>query len=389
MSLLQRLTRAALGAALIVLAAGACGDGSGPVAELQDPGALQSEADAVDDAFQTPQFRSLEALDGLVDFTALPSPGLGAVAALVGVTRPSRSDAHATPQQAMAARAQSIRRLLSSSSASASPSLTPPVIPGGSLGVTYEWDEVAAQYADFGTPGAPANGVRFVLYAVDPFTGEPASPLNSVGYVDIIDQGNASTSSLRVVVVGDDAVTYADYDVTATAGTSSFTASSDGYITDGTRRLDFNVSLGASGNETDFTADFNVTLDLNTPAVLIDLSFGLTATPSTLSSDIDFIFERSGETVRTVGTLTVTDQGGGTFVGTANLRIEVNGHLFATITSNGNTTTIVGGDGEPLTNEELAAVQRLFQLPDEVFDEVFDLLDPAFDILNPNNTGGF
>ena len=52
-----------------------------------------------------------------------------------------------------------------------------------------------------GLTGAPANGVRFVLYAVDPVMLRPVEPVVEVGYADIIDQSTASTTDIRVKVV--------------------------------------------------------------------------------------------------------------------------------------------------------------------------------------------
>ena len=44
--------------------------------------------------------------------------------------------------------------------------------------------------------GAPANGVRFLLYAVDPVTFQPVEPLVEAGYVDITDLSGGNTQSV-------------------------------------------------------------------------------------------------------------------------------------------------------------------------------------------------
>ena len=57
-------------------------------------------------------------------------------------------------------------------------------IPPEYLGVTFVWTSRPTATSP-GRPGAPDNGVRFVLYAVNPITGRPVEPLVRDGYADI------------------------------------------------------------------------------------------------------------------------------------------------------------------------------------------------------------
>ena len=59
------------------------------------------------------------------------------------------------------------------------------VIPQVALGRTFEFDTIADRYAAGQRTGAPANGVRFVLYAVDPVTEALVFPLVETGYADL------------------------------------------------------------------------------------------------------------------------------------------------------------------------------------------------------------
>ncbi|MGH3859331.1 hypothetical protein, partial [Actinokineospora sp.] len=122
------------------------------------------------------------------------------------------------------------------------------VLPAEALGAVYEWDPGIDQYVE-GTVVGPANGVRFVLYAVNPLTGLPNEPLAPVGYADFLDETTGATNALRVRVVGDDGVTYANYLVTGTAGSTVASASASGFITNGVRRLDFTAQLSAGGSQ--------------------------------------------------------------------------------------------------------------------------------------------
>ena len=87
-------------------------------------------------------------------------------------------------------------------------------IPQQYLGVTFVWDVATHHYVASDQPGAPANGVRFVLYAVNPVTGLPIeNPLTPIdGYVDLQVTESATSATARVVVVASD-VTYLDYGV--------------------------------------------------------------------------------------------------------------------------------------------------------------------------------
>lgn len=69
-------------------------------------------------------------------------------------------------------------------------------IPTDALGKTFVYDPGTATYvvdpAD--ASGAPAAGVRFVLYAWEGSLGRPAMPLERVGHLDIVSTGGGTTS---------------------------------------------------------------------------------------------------------------------------------------------------------------------------------------------------
>src|SRR5437016_10219653 len=68
-------------------------------------------------------------------------------------------------------------------------------------------------------PGAPSNGVRFILYALD-LAGQPIAT-QPIGRADFMDESSGNTQTLHVLVVGtttDPPVTYLDYAVSVTVG---------------------------------------------------------------------------------------------------------------------------------------------------------------------------
>ncbi len=71
-------------------------------------------------------------------------------------------------------------------------------------------------YVPGGYGTGPANGVRFVLYRMDPGTGYPATPLTEVGYLDLIDQDGESAERIRVYATRSTGRPVADYTVAMT-----------------------------------------------------------------------------------------------------------------------------------------------------------------------------
>src|SRR5439155_449092 len=86
-------------------------------------------------------------------------------------------------------------------------------------------------------PGAPSNGVRFILYALD-LGGQPIAT-QPIGYADLMDESSGNAQTLHILVVGtttDPAVTYLDYTVSAIVGATSASGAVVGFISDGTER---------------------------------------------------------------------------------------------------------------------------------------------------------
>ena len=89
------------------------------------------------------------------------------------------------------------------------------ILPSELLGTTFTWDTGTRDYIAAARTDAPADGVRFVLYALEPDVDFPAEPLSEIGYLDLHDLSTASADVARLVLVTD-GVTRFDYRVTAT-----------------------------------------------------------------------------------------------------------------------------------------------------------------------------
>jgi hypothetical protein len=346
-----------------------CGDSNGPgEGNLADPAALGADMDALQTPFEAPVLQSFDVV--ALSSTGTPTARLVSFLSAMG---PRGKLPSASP--ALQAKQSAVFRALRPSLA-VKPSFA--VIPVEALGAVYEWDAGTQQYVE-GAATGPANGVRFILYAVNPLTGMPNDPLDPVGYADFLDESSGATNRLHVQVIGDDAVTYADYLVSGTDG-STAAASAAGYLTNGTRRLDFSADLTASASE----IGLHYELTLDQPAVSVELTLTLSYDSNSAVIDNAFRITRGSETVVLDGTMTLTSSGD-TYTATANFVVNVNGGRFATISGSSASGTavsytITGPGGRALTDAEREAVYRLFDAPTDLGTLITLLFEPLQEI---------
>ena len=124
-----------------------------------------------------------------------------------------------------------------------------------------------------------SNGVRFLLYAVNPVTFRPVEPLDEVGYVDIIDVSGSSTVAVRAVVASD-GTTYLDYSVHAGGTSSSGSVTVSGYASDGTVRANFNLENTVTQTSNGITLVLDFGLDIPTRNLQLDWTATLSSPDS-------------------------------------------------------------------------------------------------------------
>ena len=373
-----RRTWRAIGAAALVVSA--CKDSTAP--QLSNPQQLSSNLQTVSSVFASPTFQSFGALD-----SAPGSPVASAPAgALLGATRV------AVPQTARLAYADAPARLQAfrtAASALSSP-LSAQVIPSTVWGKVYVWDVATHHYAeDVSQFDANRHGVRLILYAVDPITHHILeSPLTPVGYADLLDESAGNTNQLHVIVkdgTPPGGTTYVDYTVSGTAtGTppSAFSATALGFLTDGTRRIDFNATFSATNLTTDNPdAQADVHWALDNPALTVDLHEKLeTPDANNATITIDFTYAHGTATVQLKGTVTVVTSPPSV---TADLAVYIDGNStpFAVVRgtndANHNGITITHQDGSQLTAAEWEALAQLYELPDQLEESLEHLFHPA------------
>ena len=353
MRVTQNARRSLAAAGLALALAGCSKDGSGP-SEF-NPQGVAADMSAAQDAFASGPTASFSAM-GTDISVVLGSSALVSSSTVGMLAHPSKPTA------------EYVRKI-----ASLVPSGRPRIqasvagIPAELAGVTFVWQD--SEYVASDLTGAPANGVRFLLYAVDPVLLQPVVPLVETGYVDVIDQSTATQLDVRVRVV-QGAVTYLDYDVVSSATSSSGIVTIGGFAFNGSVRANFtlkNTVSQTTGGGIVLSLDY----DLDVPAR--DLSIDWTATFANISDTevavtLDLAISGPNGDVRLVGT---TGAEGGTFT------VKVNGDTFATITIALGEVSITGAGQEPLTPDEEDALAAVLDSYEASLDAFSHLLVPV------------
>ncbi len=239
----------------------------------------------------------------------------------------------------------------------------PPRLPVGVLGKTFVFDG-EGYVIDPDSLDAPANGVRFMLYAVDPILGQPISPLTSIGYIEIVD-----TSSFPTINIGMTAVvggtTLIDVDVSGTFGETTFTLNFGGFVSDGTDQLTFGFNV--FGSETEFSILFSIAFGGYT--IRFDFSGDDTGAGSISATLTDpgnnnLVFSLTIDALGDIAT------GSGVFL---------NGGAIALISGNINGQVVItNATGGELSAAELQLLEDIFMGMNEMFEVFEDLVEFAF-----------
>jgi hypothetical protein len=328
----------------LVAALAACSDSTGP--ENYDPVTTTTKAEAVLAALSgNPALASLAVLGPAMQLSAAaPAPAL-ALAPF------DPTDANVTTADRMRA----YRDLLPSFGATGSLALFPVDL----LGKTFAYDTDLSRYAlDSTAAGAHATGVRFILYAVDPVLGQVLLPLNPVGYVDLIDVSSPSADAVQIVAVVN-GTTYLDYTASAAQGTTSATISAQGYLSNGTDQVDFDLSLTATLSGA--SLDYQLTSSDGTIHLVATLGSNNTVN-ATLT------LQGNGETIElTLGLGPSTISGA----------ITYNGDVVVNVAGTPDSPTFTRPDGTALTQAEINALLAFGDIIGTLFDAFDNLLAPA------------
>jgi hypothetical protein len=364
---------------LAVLSA-ACSDNAVAPKSPADPQATAAALADLGSVFAAAPLESLSAISG--DISTQPAAPLRAFA-LAGATNPLTRSPRLKAYARRIDGARLFSRLLPEMSVSGAAALFPPAF----VGKTFEWDFTVGGYDTTARAGAPSNGVRFILYSIDPLTSEPAGPApgTEVGYIDLKDETGNGSPKVHVIVAGlGGAPVYVDYTVTLSSQSATAKISTAGYITNGADSPDslrFNGAITVAGSATSASVTEDVSFDVNSHDVHVRNWQRVSFTQSTINLRISFRFEHGAEVVTLEGNLDVTDAGdiSGTFTS------KVDGGLYATCNVTGSSTTYSltcqGADADGLSADDDAVLDGLGEAAGS-FTSVFEgVLGPAIGIL--------
>jgi hypothetical protein len=245
-----------------------------------------------------------------------------------------------------------------------------PVVPDQFLGSTFVHDG-AGYVADPSRTDAPADGVRFVLYALQPGTQAPSLDAE-IAMADVRDVGAGLSNgfALDIAVVaplGDVARYAATFEAEAAPpATSGARRDHDGVVLVGTLEgdgdvLTFDLTSGAVNG---FTVT-DLALALATGDLAIAGVLGEDGTTSML--DFDLSMTSAGETLRLTG-----GRAGGSLQAT----ISQDGTAIATVTGAGSPAVAAAGEHE-LSVAQIAVLARVAGIVDVLLELVHHVVDPV------------
>lgn len=346
---MNRLTRLAPAAALACSLA-ACSDGTSP--GDVNPEVLNGRLNNLIATFeQNAAFNSLLALApyfpnyaGTALFEAVPMPVVPSTGYL-------------------GSRIQVMRQQLSRAAAMSARSDIQALFPANVLGKTLEWSTQTSGYVIGNQTGAPATGVRILIYVVDQQGTGPVVPLQQLGYVDFTDESTPQFDRLGVLLRLGNA-TIADYDITNTITTQLNTLRAVGRLNavSGGGFADFDIQAAEDGadffqwiQEITGSDGTNMVVDLSGDDTTSDILIAVGDGDNTLEMEV-------GETAQAM-----TGE------------IRYNGVVVATVSGNGGEPTFIGVDGNPLPAEQVEALGSIF-IAATIFALIltFGILGPAF-----------
>jgi len=243
------------------------------------------------------------------------------------------------------------------------------VIPPDVRGTTYVFDPEQHRYvADPAREGAPQDGVRYILYAVDPLTGEPRVS-EEIGHADLTDQGdetpNAASLRLQAVL---DGITFVDYTVALVGAPHAMELAVNGTFFDRSKHLRFAIRAHAEA------AEERQSLGLQFQLEVPEDGFALANQARAVATPADSTVHAEQAVHIDAATFAISSVHGPDRV---DATVGVNGVPFAEIHGRAGTLIVVGPNGEPLSAEERIALGRLLGLFDGVSRMLGHLLEPV------------
>lgn len=360
----KRYRPLALTALGLALAVSACDDALSPE-EAFDPDQTTADLAVIDSTFNTAAFQSLAALGA-----GFGVPGAAPAAAAGELIQ----DVQRYREPGFARKAiRAARELAFITGAGAAIEL----IPAELKGLTLVYSTLEQRYVvDGSRTDAPASGIRFVLYSVNPVTHEVAEPLTEIGYADLIDESTDTAGMVRLVVVSG-GVTFINYTVSASGTLLAPVVSIAGFLSDGTNQVDFTLVHSFELNASGFTISIDYDIDVAAADFHVDVAVTVSGTEQQNTTTATVTVTSGSNTVMVEADLTND---------TGTLDVSVNNVPFATVTVTDTGFEATDPNGNPLSQSHANALKQIFEFVEEVFDIFEDLFDPVeflFDVETP------
>jgi hypothetical protein len=247
---------------------------------------------------------------------------------------------------------------------------TADALPLSALGKTFVWNATTDRYEVSARTGAPTNGVRFILYTYDYDTFAFAEPLVEVGYVEMRQTSNSAT-----VAVFNGSTKVMEYTATVGGTANVPSLSVTGFAGTGANTTTFNLAVGISASTGNITTTWRT--DMPSRGLTTRVSMAIGETSMTFSA----VMRRGVRKVEMSGTFT----GGEGDFGAATLNVKVGDKLFARVIISISGVSVTNPDGGPLSAEDEATLESIFDwfessmsAPDVLLAPVFTLLDLTF-----------
>ena len=306
---------------------------------------------------------ALAGLIASVDANATISNALNTLGAGGGIAVPARLPMELGARLSAGSMLEA-RAARASFSAAVGPQLAPagPVVPDELEGTTFEWDTATNAYVASERTGAPATGIRFIYYAVDPTSGEVVEPVSELGYLDLVDASTASTARLELDMVRSAGnVKLADYFVQASVvsnlETTTSTMAAEGFLTDGDERVDFDMSMVRAESETEASEDADIVIANEEEDAAITLDYEFDAAETTGQQEVGSFMIENGSDVAEIEYAFEGDDEGSSEEGA----LLFNGDEVVVFSGiDGEETEYTRPDGSALTEAEIEALGRMW-----------------------------
>jgi hypothetical protein len=344
----RRTRSGALLAGALLLAA--CDDATGPdLTETFDAEAALADYRAMEEILQSGAFAGFRSLDGRTPFSG--SAAMGVASSLDADPKTFAFEVLRRGRAALDARGPD----------------RAPLISEGNRGSTFVYDPVSDDYVLApDRDGAPATGVRFILYEVDA-SGTPIVE-REIGYADLIDEGDQSAEKIALRLVGvANGRTHIDYRTTLDGDEARGTLTVAGFIQgDDEPRLDFDVRV--AGRNVDGREEIDLDFDLDVASRDFEIDGRVRGMGEDDAGEIDVKVRHRSDSFQLVASVANR-----TFEGT----IRLNGELFATASGPADDPIFLNAEGGQLSGVEALVLLAIADSVEDVFDLVEDLVDPV------------